>query len=76
MYECTQKQRQMETEIRYAKDGQIAARAAGDEVLAKQYQAKINELTKKYNAFSKDCGLSPKPAKMRVTGYRKISIKN
>ena len=75
MYECTQKQRQMETQIRYAKDGQIAARASGDEVLARQYQAKINELTKKYNAFSRDCGLSPKPVKMRVSGYRKISTK-
>ena len=75
MYECTQKQRQMETAVRYAKDGQIAARAAGDEVLAKKYQAEINELTNKYNAFSKACGLSPKPVKMRVAGYRKISTK-
>ena len=75
MYECTQQQRKMETAIRYAKDEQIAAREAGDEVLAKQAQAEINELTKKYKAFSEACGLSVKTDKMRVAGYRKISTK-
>ena len=75
MYECTQEQRKMETAVRYAKDGQMAALEAGDEVLAKKYQAQINELTNKYNSFSKACGLSPKPVKMRVAGYRKISTK-
>ena len=76
MYECTQEQRKMETAIRYAKDGQIAALESGDVELAKQFQAEINERTKKYNAFSKACGLSPKPTKMRVAGYRKISTKS
>lgn len=75
MYECTQLQRKLETDIRYAKDEQIAAREAGDEVLAKQAQAEINKLMNKYNEFSKACGLSPKPIKMRVAGYRKISTK-
>ena len=75
MYECTQRQRQMETQIRYAKDGQVAAREAGDEKLAKEYQAKVNRLTNDYYEFSKACGLSPKPTKMRVDGYRKISSK-
>ena len=76
MYECTQEQRKMETQVRYAKDGQIAAREAGDDELAMKYQAKINELTKKYKAFSEACGLSPKPVKMRVPGYRKISTRS
>lgn len=75
MYECTQKQRQMETEIRKLKDGQITAREAGDKDLAKEYQAKINQKTAEYNAFSKACGLGTKPMKMSVAGYRKISIK-
>ena len=75
MYECTQKQRQMETEIRKLKDGQITAREAGDMDLAKEYQAKINQKIPEYNAFSKACGLSPKPMKMSVAGYKKISIK-
>lgn len=75
MYQCTQYQRKLETDVRYAKDGQIAALASGDEELAKQYQVKVNELTKEYNQFSKACGLSPKPVKMRVSGYKKISTK-
>lgn len=75
MYQCTQKQRQMEAEIRKAKDGQIACREAGDLEGAKQYQAKINKLTAEYNSFSKDCGLSPRAGNLTVSGYRKISTK-
>lgn len=75
MYECEQKQRQMETEVRKLKDGQMAAKESGDMDLAKEYQAKINQKTQEYNAFSKACGLSPKPTKMAVAGYKKISIK-
>lgn len=74
MYECTQRQRELETLVRKNKDGQIAARKAGDEELAKQYQAKINKYTKKYNEFSDACGLSRKKSKMTVSGYRKISV--
>lgn len=75
MYECTQKQRQMETEVRKLKDGQIAAREAGDMDLAREYQAKINQKTAEYNSFSKACGLSPKKTKLTVSGYRKIGVK-
>ena len=75
MYECTQKQRELETLIRYAKDGQIAAREAGDDELAKEYQAKINRYTNDYKIFSKACGLSIKTQKMRVSGYKRISVK-
>ena len=75
MYECTQYQRKLETQVRYAKDGQMAAQEAGNMTLAKEYQVKVNKLVTEYNEFSKACGLSPKPVKMRVTGYRKISTK-
>lgn len=75
MYECTQKQRELETKIRYAKDGQIAASASGDKQLAEKYQTKINDLTKEYQAFSNACGLKIKPEKIRVEGYKKISLK-
>ena len=75
MYECTQYQRQLETKIRYAKDGQIAALAAGDDKLAKEYQAKINKLTNDYKAFSNACGLKPKFNKTTVNGYHVISTK-
>lgn len=72
MYECTQKQRQFETNIRKAKDGQVAAISAGDEILAREYQAKISDLQKQYKAFSDACGLSIQPARIQVAGYRKI----
>lgn len=75
MYECTQYQRKLETDVRRAKDGVMAAKAAGNNELAKEYQIKINKLTSEYNEFSRACGLSPKPVKMRVPGYRKISTK-
>lgn len=75
MYECTQRQRQLETRIRYMKDGQIAARASGDDVLAQKYQAKINKYQKEYNAFSQACGISKKADRMRVSGYHKIKVK-
>ena len=75
MYECSQYQRQLETKIRYAKDGQIAARAAGNTPLAKEYQRKVNDLTTQYKEFSKACGLSVKSEKMTVSGYTKISTK-
>lgn len=72
MYECTQKQRQFETNIRKLKDGQIAAVAAGDETLAKEYQSKIADKLKQYKAFSDACGLNIQPARIQVAGYRKI----
>lgn len=72
MYDCTQEQRRLETLVRKAKDGQVAAREAGDEQLAKEYQAKVDKYTKQYKTFSKACGLSEKTSKMTVSGYRKI----
>lgn len=75
-YQCTQYQRQLETKIRYAKDGQIAARTAGDTKLAQEYQAKINQYTTEYRQFSKAAGLTEQRTRMTVSGYHKISVKN
>lgn len=72
MYECTQEQRRLETEIRRAKDGQIVAKEAGDIDLAKKYQAKVSKLIKDYNAFSKACGLKKRFESIRVEGYEKL----
>lgn len=72
MYECTQKQREMETRIRWAKDGQMMAEQAGDEDLAKEYQAKVNKYEAEYKEFSKACGLTVKHYKTRVDGYKKL----
>lgn len=75
MYECSQIQRQMETNIRRLKEGQIAARQAGDDFLAKEYQAKVSSSTKEYVAFSNACGLKYKPDRLEVSGYKKIRTK-
>jgi len=72
MYQCTQYQRQLETKIRRAKDGQIAAKTAGDTELAMKYQARVDKYTKEYRAFSKASGLSVKLMKINVEGYQKI----
>lgn len=74
LYECTQKQRDLETKVRRAKDGQMMAKESGDIDLARQYQSKIDKYTKEYKAFSKACGLQPKMSKMTVSGYRRIKI--
>lgn len=75
MYECTQYQRELETKIRYAKDGQIAARTAGDMDLARSYQVKVNKYMQQYQDFSKACGLQEMRNKLAVSGYRKIKVK-
>jgi len=58
MYECTQLQRKYETEIRYAKEGVMMAREAGNKQLEETYQTKLNRLNAQYRQFSKDCHLS------------------
>lgn len=72
MYECRQYQRQVETRIRRYKDGQIAAKAAGDMELAMKYQNKINRKTQEYMLFSNNCGLRPETARIYVKGYKEI----
>lgn len=70
LYECTQYQRRLETEIRKNKEGQMMAEAAGNDKLAAAYKARISLLTKRYNAFSKNSGLGSRKDKMRVRGYK------
>lgn len=69
MYQCTQEQRRLETEIRRAKDGHMIAKEAGDMKLAEEYKAKVGKYTNQYKAFSAACGLTPKMQKTRVKSY-------
>jgi hypothetical protein len=75
MYQCREYQRQLETKVRYAKDGQIAARNSGDDELAEKYQWKVNKYTSQYKAFSKACGLNIYNELLTVKGYTKMSLK-
>lgn len=74
-YDCTQEQRRMETDIRYAKEGQTIAKEAGDMKLATKYQKKIKDLLEQYTTFSKNCGLKPRYDKADVPGYEPLKPK-
>ena len=67
MYEGTQLQRRIETEIRKQKDTQILAKAREDMELVDESQKKIRQLTHKYNEACKVSGLLPKKQRMTVS---------
>lgn len=69
MYECTQVQRQYETRIRYAKEGYMMAKEANNTDLMEMYETRLADLSKQYNQFSKDCGLSKQRKRASVSGF-------
>lgn len=69
MYQCTQYQRQMETNIRYAKEKYLAFEDMGDKEMTDKYKAKVTQLIREYNQFSKDCDLRPDSNRYYVKGY-------
>ena len=71
IYECTQKQREMERDIRQAKRDIMTAQEAGNEEMEADAKAKLSKLQKRYNAFSKETGLPKKPNNCRVEGYKR-----
>ena len=74
MYEGTQLQRRIETEIRKQKDTQILAKASGDMKLVGDCQGKITKLSHKYNELCNISGLKPKKQRMSVSGYRRTKV--
>lgn len=74
MYEGSQLQRQIETEIRKQKDLQIFAKSADNQELIAKSQGKITALLNKYDKLNKASGLKPKLNRLRVEGYRKVKI--
>lgn len=75
LYECSQKMREMETDIRRAKEGQMSAVSAGDLELAQEYQIKESQRVKIYKSFAKSCGLTPDMNRCSVPGYKRIPVK-
>ena len=68
-YEASQKQRKMETAIRYAKDERDAMVAAGDKLGATQARKKSAALSAEYKRFCEQVGLTPRPERTRsMTG--------
>ena len=75
MYEGTQLQRRIETEIRKAKDVQILAKASGDKDLTLTSQQRITQLTTKYRQLCRESGL-PNQLKTRalVVAYHRKNV--
>jgi hypothetical protein len=74
-YEGTQLQRKFETAIRQQKDIQIIAKASGNKELIAHSQEKIRQLTTKYRQLSDVSGLPTKLDRLRVSGYKRTSVK-
>ena len=64
-YEASQRQRQLETAIRYAKDERDACVAAGDKLGATQARKKSAALTAEYKRFSEEAGLTKRMERAR-----------
>ena len=64
-YEASQRQRQLETAIRYAKDERDACVAAGDKLGATQARKKSASLTAEYKRFSEAAGLTKRLERTR-----------
>ena len=64
-YEASQRQRQLETAIRYAKDERDACVAAGDKLGATQARKKSAALTAEYKRFSEQVGLTARLERTR-----------
>lgn len=73
-YQATQLMRNLETEIRRQKDTAILAKESGDDVLRRDCQSNINQLTKKYNEIAKAAGLRKQMQRTRVEGFKPIEV--
>lgn len=74
-YEGTQLQRMLERRIREQKDIQMFAKASDNNELVGEAQSKITALTHKYKELSDISGLPTKMQRLRVTGYKRKSVK-
>lgn len=68
-YNWTQEQRRIETAVRYQKDAQIIAKAAGANDMARAAEAKIKALRAEYRKISKAADIPTQYDRMRVAGY-------
>ena len=74
MYEGTQLQRKLETEIRKQKDIQMLGKTSGNDLLIGDAQFKITQLTNRYKELSKTSGLQTQMERLRVVGYKRKRI--
>lgn len=74
LYEGTQLQRRIETNIRQLKDRQIVARAMEDMETVDLCQRKITMLNFKYKQISNISGLKADKKRMIVRGYKQVKV--
>lgn len=74
IYEATQLQRRLETEIRKSKELQIVAKAGGDEELILNSQERITYLRDKYVEVSKQANLQTDINRTFVPNYKEVKI--
>lgn len=68
-YEATQLMRKLETEIRKEKDTILLAQASGDDVLRRNSQTRVTQLTAKYGQVAESAGLRTRFDRTKVEGY-------
>ena len=72
-YETTQLQRQIETEIRYAKDRHNMSKIEGDREAMLDEQERIKQLTRKYREISQKAGIREQlKQRATISGYKPI----
>lgn len=74
IYEAAQLMRQIETQVRREKDTANAARIAGDDVLRRECQIRINNLARKYQEVVQASGLKARKERMSVEGFRMVKV--
>jgi hypothetical protein len=75
LYQARQIMRQMETEIRRAKDKAVAAHLNGNDMDERRRQQRtINELSAKYQAVASASGLQPQMQRTSVEGFRMVKV--
>lgn len=74
LYQGSQMQRQLETQIRDNKNYQILARASGDDEMIREAQYNITKLTNKYNKLCNASGLPSKTRRLSVSGYKRVKV--
>ena len=76
LYEGEQLQRNIELELRKAKDAQIMGRTSGIKEDVMNAQQRITQLTNKYKELLNASGLDSKLDRARVPGYKRVNVKN
>lgn len=75
-YQWTQKQREMETKVRYAKNEANACKAAGDDVGRRNAQARINDIDRVYARVTQEAGIPSRRERMQVATFRRVKTED